>query len=122
MRRFLRMGAAVATLCCGGVALAQTPPERIGPARWLTNDDYPMAALQRGDEGVVKFAIDVDRQGRVAGCRILQSAGTVLDQATCRGLVTRLRFRPARDANGKAIAGVWQREMHWTLPGRSSDK
>ncbi|RSV31880.1 energy transducer TonB [Sphingomonas sp. ABOLH] len=122
MRRFLRMGAAVATLCWGGGVCAQTPPERIGAATWLTDDDYPEVALRRGEEGVVKFAIDVDRRGRVEGCRILESAGASLDQATCRGLLTRLRFKPARDADGKAVAGVWQREMRWKLPGRSSDK
>ncbi|WP_082467545.1 MULTISPECIES: energy transducer TonB [unclassified Sphingomonas] len=122
MRRFLRMGAAVATLCWGGGVIAQTPPERVGPATWLTDDDYPAEALRRGEEGVVKFAIDVDRRGRVAGCRILQSGGLTLDEATCRGMVTRLRFKPARDADGKAAAGVWQREMRWRLPSRSAVK
>ncbi|MEH3038628.1 MAG: energy transducer TonB [Sphingomonas paucimobilis] len=101
-------------------AWGQTPPERIGAATWLTDDDYPAAAFRNGEEGVVKFAIDVDRRGKVAGCRILQSGGVALDQATCRALVERLRFKPARDADGKAIAGVWQREMRWKLPGRSS--
>lgn len=44
--------------------------------------EYPASARQRRIEGTVLIRIDVDRDGRAAGCRVAQSSGCVaLDQA-----------------------------------------
>jgi len=55
------MGAAVATLCWGGGVTAQTKPVPIDPASWVTNDDYPVDALGKGEKGPVRFVLSVDR-------------------------------------------------------------
>jgi protein TonB len=50
---------------------------------------------------VVELGITAD--GRVDGCRIVESSGdSITDAATCR-LSTRIRFRPARLADGRAV-------------------
>lgn len=117
MRRFLRMGAAVATLCCGSGALAQAGPVPIDPASWVTNDDYPADALGKGEKGPVKFALSVDPHGRPTGCRIVESSGSAsLDQTTCRVMLARGNFRPATDQAGKAIAGLWEHGVKWQSP------
>lgn len=117
MRRFLRMGAAVATLCCGSVALAQTDPVAIDPAAWVTQDDYPAEAMAKREQGMVNLTMDVNDVGRVSACRIVQSSGsTILDQLSCRLMVDRGRFESARDARGKAVAGHRDRRIRWQLP------
>ncbi len=117
MGRFLRMGAAVATLCCGGGAWGQTAPVPIDPASWVTNDDYPVAALQKGLFGTVEVAFAVDDTGRATACTTVKSSGSaILDSATCAAMMPRARFEPARDANGKAVAGTSPRRVRWQNP------
>ena len=117
MRRFLRMGAAVATLCCGGGAFAQTAPVPIDPASWVTNDDYPAKALQKGLFGTVEVAFAVDATGRATGCTVVKSSGsTILDEVTCTAMMPRAKFEPARDASGKVIAGTSPRRVQWQNP------
>ncbi len=117
MRRFLRMGAAVATLCWGGGALGQSAPVPIDPASWITHDDYPAEALTKNLAGTVELAFAVDPAGRATGCSIVISSGsTILDDAACNAMIPRARFEPARDASGKAVAGTSPRRVRWTLP------
>ena len=117
MRRFLRMGAAVATLCWGGGVAAQTAPVPIDPADWITHDDYPVAALQQGLSGTVEVAFAVDPTGRTTGCSITKSSGSaILDDAACNAMLPRARFEPAKDAGGKAVAGTSPRRVRWSLP------
>lgn len=47
----------------------------------------------------------VTAQGRVVDCRITRSSGNAaLDAATCQAMMAKLRYRPERDASGRAIA------------------
>lgn len=117
MRRFLRMGAAVATLCCGGGALGQAGPVPIDPASWVTNDDYPAMAIEQGLFGTVEVAFTVDDTGRATACTTVKSSGsTLMDEATCAATMPRARFEPARDAQGRAVAGLALRRVHWQAP------
>lgn len=117
MRRFLRMGAAVATLCCGGGAFAQTAPVPIDPANWVTANDYPPVALRNGDSGAVRFEVKVDRAGKPVACRIVTSSNSApLDTATCGAMMLRGAFQPATDALGVPIDGVWVGRFVWKMP------
>lgn len=117
MGRFLRMGAAVATLCCGGGALAQTAPVPINPGSWVTAGDYPPVALRNGDSGAVRFEVQIDRVGKPVACRIVTSSNSApLDTATCGAVMLRGAFKPATDARGVPHEGVWVGRFAWKLP------
>lgn len=117
MRRFLRMGACVATLCCGAGAVAQTDPKAKDAHLWVTQDDYPAEALQKGESGIVAFETQIDPAGKPSGCRTTASSGSaILDATTCRLIMERGSFRPATDANGQPVAGKWQMRVKWNPP------
>ena len=62
-----------------------TPAHPVGsPADWISSSDYPVSALRSATEGVVRIRLDVNTEGHVAGCTILQPSGSeALDTATC---------------------------------------
>ena len=83
----------------------------------ITNDDYPSAAIRAEEQGVSLYRLDVGPNGRASGCTITGSSGSpALDSATCRLLRSRLRFRPARDAEGTAIADTFSGKIVWRMP------
>lgn len=94
------------------------------PGRVLATPDwsdyrlYPVAARQRDQEGRVATQLLVDPQGRPSACRIAQSSGfAALDDGTCALMMT-MRFDPARDADGRAVASVFARRVGWLLTSR----
>lgn len=90
---------------------------RANLASYLSSDDYPAAAIRNEEQGSVAFALDIGADGRVTDCRVRQSSGSAaLDAATCRIMRSRARYTPARDADGKAIAGHDQGVVRWVLP------
>ena len=100
------------------IAAAAVPPGGAQPPRLLnaehlmTADDYPTAALQAGDYGVVSIHLQVTAEGRVGGCAVTETSGSApLDQATCSLALRRARFEPARDAAGRAIPGDYRTAM-----------
>jgi protein TonB len=47
-------------------------------------------------------------------CRVIGSSGfAVIDEATCRLIEQRFRFRPALDASGKPIAWTVRTDYTW---------
>ena len=89
----------------------------VPPFRVLSDMDYPAAAVRAGEQGVVGLRLDVAADGRVTGCTITSSSGSaILDSATCELLRRRLRFRPARDAGGKAMPDTYNARIAWRLP------
>lgn len=91
------------------MAAAQTVPDSPSPTRpsvvsLFSADDYPPTALALGWQGkvVVKLRIGID--GRVRACRIVHSSGhDELDIATCKIMLTRARFAPARNKYGNPV-------------------
>jgi len=80
-------------------------------------DDYPQAALRRGEQGTVAFTLSIDRRGRVERCYIATSSGSAaLDRATCSILQRRARFTPARGADGQKVADTTSGRIRWQLP------
>lgn len=84
---------------------------------YFSTDDYPMSALARGAEGVVRFELEIDPDGRVSKCNVTASSGdAALDTTTCAILLGRAQYRPARDAEGRAVAGSDRGSVTWRLP------
>lgn len=84
------------------------------PGTWLNYNDYPMGALRNGANGIVQFRLDVDPEGKVAGCYIL--ARTNPDQfadITCKAITRRARLQPALDAQGKPMRSFWIQKVKW---------
>ncbi|WP_447727033.1 energy transducer TonB [Sphingomonas koreensis] len=76
------------------------------PASWVTNDDYPPAALRAGEQGVVGVSWEVNAAGRAVNCQVTAPSGSAaLDRTTCQLVERRARYSPALDAAGNAIAG-----------------
>lgn len=111
--------AQAAPVANGGVPLA-TP---IGsPADWFPADAYPPEARAAGIQGRTEFKLDLDPQGRITECDIAKSSGSpLLDSTTCALLVSNARFKPAHDASGRAVAGMWSSAMVWQLATASPD-
>jgi protein TonB len=85
----------------------------------LKNSDYPIGAKLAGIEGSVWVRFTIKPDGRVSGCKVLKSSGsTALDGTTCRLIERRFRYRPARDAQGKAIAEVATTFYTWGINRR----
>lgn len=94
-----------------------TKPVPVKPQTWLTNDDYPAAALRAGQQGVVSFRLDVGPEGRVTACTVTVSSGhQILDDATCEIMKKRALFKPAKDSKGVPIAFSWSSRFSWELP------
>jgi zinc protease len=92
-------------------------PTPIDPAAWITSADYPREALLLGQNGPVRYMLDVDVHGAVTACEILRSSGTVaLDTATCTLLKQRAHFTPAHDAAGKVVASFYTGSIRWAIP------
>lgn len=90
------------------------------PAQWvsggLLDSDYPRRALRDRLQGQVSVHFTVLASGRIANCRITASSGSpLLDQTTCRLLTKRLRFRPARDSQGRPIETELNSDYTWGI-------
>jgi TonB family protein len=95
-------------------AAAAQAPALLG--RWVTSEDYPAAALRAGEQGRVGFRVTVGPDGRPADCAITQSSrSAILDSTTCRLIVRRGRFSPARDSAGRPAAGTWEGSYRWEI-------
>ncbi|KTR82731.1 energy transducer TonB [uncultured Novosphingobium sp.] len=86
------------------------------PASWATNDDYPQAAIRKEAQGTTGFSLTVGPDGRVTGCTVTSSSGSPeLDDATCKLVTRRARFKPAVQ-NGTPVAGSFASRIRWVLP------
>ena len=100
-------------------APAQPPRPVRDLASYVGAGDYPRRALRALGASTVYFELIVAPSGRVAQCRVTRSSGaTDLDLLTCRIIVARARFRPARDAAGAPVEGRYASNMTWSIPGR----
>lgn len=87
------------------------------PGSWVTNDDYPAAALRAEQAGTTSFRLDVDAGGRVTNCTVTGSSGSaLLDNTACSLLKRRARFGPAEDSNGNKIPATYSNRFRWEIP------
>ena len=95
----------------------RSPAPANGPAGWVTTEDYPRLALTRGWEGSLTYQLDISPAGRVEDCRVTSSSGfDILDQAACRQITRRARFRPGMDQHGAEVAGTYRGSVTWQIP------
>lgn len=82
----------------------------------ITGSDYPRTARLGRAEGVVYVRFLVDTGGRARRCVVTGSSGNrALDSTTCRLIERRFRYRPARDAQGRAITDIVVGNQIWWL-------
>lgn len=95
----------------------KNPTPRGNPGNWATPNDYPSRALREEREGVTGFTVTVGTNGRVESCQITRSSGSPdLDEATCKFVTRRARFRPATDGNGAETTGTYSNAVRWVIP------
>jgi periplasmic protein TonB len=86
------------------------------PGSWATTDDYPSRALSQEREGTASFRVTIDEQGRVTACQITSSSGHAdLDEATCKNVSRRARFKPATK-DGQPVQGSYSNRVRWQIP------
>ena len=91
-------------------------PEWVGGK--IKDSDYPSEARAIRARGTTETEIRVSAEGRPIGCSVTRSSGNgTLDATTCRLVLQRFRFNPARDAAGRAIAGVVDYDQDWQPSG-----
>ena len=82
----------------------------------IRDKDYPESARAAGHHGATDTDLAIAADGRVSACRVTGSSGDAdLDAATCRLVLKRFRFLPARDAGGHAVAGEVQYTQDWDV-------
>ena len=96
-------------------------------ARWLSGgidaSDYPEDAYNSRRGGIVHLRFTVAPSGRVSDCAVTRSSGSrELDAVTCRLIVRRFRYRPARNAEGNPIASTVVGEHVWEVAPQPPDR
>jgi TonB family protein len=84
------------------------------PGTWLRSSDYPTPALMAGHNGSVQFRLDVDDQGKVAGCYVLERTDPDdFADLTCKAVSKRAKLLPALDATGKPVRSYIVENVRW---------
>lgn len=101
---------------------ADKPEPRQAVARgskssWITNDDYPPAALRAHEQGTVAMELTIDPTGRVEKCTVSSSSGSaILDAASCSLVQRRGRYTPATNSSGAPTQSMDKVTFRWSLP------
>jgi len=94
---------------------------RFTPARMLNkipDREYRRISGGRIPRGSAAIAFRVNADGRMTDCRIVRSSGDLyVDSIVCDAATKYLRFRPARDPDGRAVA----QDMTYTPTWRPND-
>ena len=102
-------------------AVAPPPPPppakpatpRNDPGSWATPNDYPSRALREEREGTTSFRVTIADDGSVASCTVTGSSGHAdLDEATCKFVQRRARFRKPTDGYGASYSN----RVRWVIP------
>lgn len=82
----------------------------------ITARDYPREGREARIGDYVIVAITVGADGRPTACRIHRSSrDPAADALTCRMVMERFRFNPARDGNGRAVESIFGWKQSWFL-------
>lgn len=84
---------------------------------YFSVDDYPLRERRSGAQAQVGFALVIGPDGRVSRCTVNASSGSRrLDRETCRILVQRARYWPARNALGAPVSSQDIGTISWPVP------
>lgn len=96
----------------GGGGGAERMPQRIRSR--VSMRDYPESLVEAGINTSVGVRYAVQPDGRVTGCRVIRSSGYAqVDALTCREIERGYRYRPWRDAEGRAVPSVVVHDFDW---------
>lgn len=106
------------------VDLTPPTPKKVEPARakanlasYVTDADYPAAAIRAEEQGTTRFRLTVGADGKVADCTVTGSSGSsALDSKTCSIMQKRARFTPAQDSAGNKVGDTVSNAIRWVLP------
>lgn len=97
--------------------VAPTPAKLLEAGQWLDPSKYPAKARQSGEQGSVKVAVAVTAKGLASSCNVIMPGRLkTLEPHTCNTIMTKARFSPARDANGRDVATIQNFVIQWSLP------
>ncbi len=92
---------------------AKPATPRNDPGSWATPNDYPSRALREEREGTTTFRVQIADDGSVASCTVTGSSGHAdLDDATCKFVQRRARFRKPSDGYGSSYSN----RVRWVIP------
>ena len=96
---------------------APTEPIPIEPlSSLIKGDDYPLEAIEKNEQGRVSMRLIVGSDGRVRECIIDRTSGSAsLDSASCKIVMERARFEPARNAEGNPVTAEVTQRINWLL-------
>lgn len=99
-----------------------TRPQPLTPVgTWVEAGDYPPGAMQRPGDYIVEFELGVAAGGAITRCTVTRSSGSAaVDDVTCRALRQRGYFEPARDTDGKPVAGLYSDRIGWRAAASSA--
>lgn len=96
--------------------LSRDPTPTESPAKWLSDSDYPKGAIAKGRNGIVQFRLDIDPEGKIAGCYILDRTEPDDFAATsCRVISRRAKFKPALDADHKPVRSYFVSSVRFLM-------
>ena len=83
-------------------------------------DDYPAAAVRAEATGTTRVQVNVDATGKIVSVDVLKSAGPSrehksLDRLIVTKIISDCKATPARDDEGKPVAGSTPVEYVWKL-------
>ena len=116
--------APAATAALAAPPAAGSGSDASGPARARANlatlfsdEDYPAEAVRDHEQGSVGFRLSIGSDGKPTACAVTGSSGSaVLDSTTCRLLMERAKFEPARDERGRPTSDSVAGRIIWRLP------
>jgi TonB family protein len=96
----------------------QTPVKSVeSAAAWVSDADYPDAAIHDNASGSVLARLKVGTDGRVSECVVVESSkNEALDAKTCQIFQRRGKFHPAIGADGKPTVGLTAIRIRWWIP------
>jgi len=103
----------------GGEGTGEGGGEGISPARQtggrFRNSDFP-ASARAARRLRIGVRYEIGPTGHVDRCEVIDPSGyPEVDAMTCRVIVDRYRFKPARDARGTAIREVREEDYSWVM-------
>ena len=86
------------------------------PVRWVESDDYSLKELSSYSGEVVRARLVLDADGKIEKCMVDVAKHGPFEQAVCGNIMTRAKFAPALDAEGKPFRSYYVRTWRFLIP------
>jgi TonB family protein len=109
--------ASVPAAAHGAAPAKGAQPARANLPSLFSDEDYPPEAVRNHEQGPVGFHLEIGKDGVPTDCSVTASSGSaILDSTTCRLIMERARFEPARDSRGRPTSDSYSGRIVWRLP------